>query len=91
MKKLASEQKLYLIIASSDYIYGTNYQFCHSYIGKDLNNISQEKLIQALGRVGRKNIQHNYTIRFRDDKIIRKLFLDETNKPEIVNINKLLC
>ena len=27
MKKLASEQKLYLIIASSDYIYGTNYQF----------------------------------------------------------------
>ena len=29
MKKLAEEQKLYLIIASSDYIYGTNYQFCH--------------------------------------------------------------
>ena len=34
MKKLAENQKLYLIIASSDYIYGTNYQFCHGYIGK---------------------------------------------------------
>ena len=57
MKKLAQEQKLYLIIASSDYIYGTNYQFCHSYISKDLNYISQEKCIQAMGRVGRNNIQ----------------------------------
>ena len=27
MKKLADEQKLYMIIATSDYIYGTNYQF----------------------------------------------------------------
>ena len=33
MKDLAQKQQLYLIIASSDYIYGTNYQFCHSYIG----------------------------------------------------------
>ena len=51
MKTMAQNQQLYLIIASGDYIYGTNYQFCHSYIGKDLNNISQEKLIQTLGRV----------------------------------------
>ena len=43
MKKLAQDQKLYLIIASSDYIYGTNYQFCHGYLSKDLGNISQEK------------------------------------------------
>ena len=34
MKKLAEDQKLYLIIASSDYIYGTNYQFCHGYLEK---------------------------------------------------------
>ena len=47
MKKLASEQKLYLIIASSDYIYGTNYQFCHGYLSKDLENMTQEKMIQA--------------------------------------------
>ena len=43
MKQLAQEQKLYLIIASTDYIYGTNYQFCHGYIGKDLGEMSQEK------------------------------------------------
>ena len=57
MKKLASEQKLYLIIASSDYIYGTNYQFCHGYLSKNLKNMTQEKMIQAFGRVGRTSSQ----------------------------------
>tara|TARA_X000000950_G_C13917956_1_gene661898 strand:+ start:778 stop:3183 length:2406 start_codon:yes stop_codon:yes gene_type:complete len=89
MKELAQKQQLYLIIASSDYIYGTNYQFCHSYIGKDLGNMSQEKLIQALGRVGRQNIQHNYTIRFRNDEVLHKLFLPDTEFPEVKNMNKL--
>jgi hypothetical protein len=88
MKKLADEQKLYMIIATSDYIYGTNYQFCHSYLSKDLD-LTQEKIIQAMGRVGRNNIQQNYTIRFRDDKQILKLFTSETDKPEIVNMNRL--
>jgi hypothetical protein len=88
MKKLADEQKLYMIIASSDYIYGTNYQFCHGFLSKDLN-LTQEKLIQAMGRIGRNNIQQNYTIRFRDDEQILKLFTKETEKPEIINMNRL--
>ena len=88
MKQLADEQKLYMIIASSDYIYGTNYQFCHGYISKDLN-LTQEKLIQAMGRVGRNNIQQNYTLRFRDDQQITKLFTSDTEKPEIINMNLL--
>ena len=88
MKKLADLKKLYIIIANSDYIYGTNYQFCHAYLSKDLN-LTQEKIIQALGRVGRFNIQQNYTIRFRDDSQILKLFNVETNKPEVINMNKL--
>jgi len=88
MKQLADDQKLYMIIASSDYIYGTNYQFCHGYISKDLN-LTQEKLIQAMGRVGRNNIQQNYTLRFRDDLQILKLFTSETEKPEIINMNRL--
>jgi hypothetical protein len=75
MKKLASTQKLFLIIAASDYIYGTNYPFCHGFIGKDIANMTQQKTIQALGRIGRGNIQQNYTVRFRDDTIIRQLFL----------------
>ena len=90
MKKLAQEQKLYLIIASTDYIYGTNYQFCHSYICKDLTGMSQEKAIQAMGRVGRNKIQQHYTIRLRDDSLIEKLFMEEKNKPEIINMNRLL-
>lgn len=88
MKKLADAQKLYIIIASSDYIYGTNYQFCHAYLSKDLD-LTQEKIIQALGRVGRNNIQQNYSLRFRDDSIIMKLFTNETDKPEIKNMNLL--
>lgn len=89
MKELATEQKLYLIIASTDYIYGTNYQFCHGYIGKDLAMLTQEKAIQAMGRVGRNKVQQDYTLRFRDDDLIRKLFVKETHRPEVINMNKL--
>jgi hypothetical protein len=88
MKKLAEQQKLYIIIASSDYIYGTNYQFCHGYLSKDLN-LTQEKIIQALGRIGRNNIQQNYSIRFRDDEQIKKLFYPELDKQEVRNMNIL--
>ncbi len=89
MKTLAQEQKLYLIIASTDYIYGTNYQFCHGYISKDLGNMSQEKCIQSMGRVGRNKLQHDYSIRFRDNELLFKLFQEEKNKPEIINMNNL--
>ena len=88
MKKMADEQKLYMIIATSDYIYGTNYQFCHGFLSKDLD-LTQEKIIQAMGRIGRNNIQQSYTIRFRDDEQILKLFTNETDKPEIINMNLL--
>ena len=88
MKKMADEQKLYMIIASSDYIYGTNYQFCHGYLSKDLD-LTQEKIIQGMGRIGRNNIQQTYTVRFRDDSQISKLFTSDTEKPEIINMNKL--
>jgi len=89
MKELADKQHLYLIIASTDYIYGTNYQFCHGYISKDLENMSQEKTIQALGRIGRNQLHKEYSIRFRDDGLIDKLFMKEENKPEVINMNKL--
>jgi hypothetical protein len=88
MKKLADEQKLYMIIASSDYIYGTNYQFCHGFLSKDLD-LTQEKVIQAMGRIGRNNIQQTYTVRFRDDSQIAKLFTSDTDKPEVRNMNIL--
>jgi hypothetical protein len=89
IKELAQNQKLYVIIASSDYVYGTNYQFCHGYISKDLSNMTQEKTIQAMGRVGRNKLQQTYTIRFRDNEIIKTLFTHCENKPEVANMNKL--
>lgn len=89
VKSLVSKQKLYLVIANSDYIYGTNYQFTHAYLSKDLS-LTQEKLIQCIGRVGRSNIQHCYTIRFRDNSYSRLLFLaQEDNVLEIENINRI--
>lgn len=88
MKKLADTQKLYMIIASSDYIYGTNYQFCHGYLSKDLV-LTQEKMVQALGRIGRNNIQQTYSVRLRDDEQIIKLFYEERDKPEVKNMNML--
>jgi len=75
MKRLAINQKLFIIIASSDYIYGTNYQFCHGFIGRDLQNMTQQKIIQAIGRIGRNKIQQDYTVRFRDDDILASIFL----------------
>jgi hypothetical protein len=89
MKQLAVNQKLYLIIASSDYIYGTNYQFCHGYISKDLNYMTQEKTIQALGRIGRNQLSKEYSIRFRDDVLIEKIFTHCEHRPEVENMNKL--
>ena len=48
MKKQAQEQKLYIIIADSDYIYGTNYQFCHGFVGKGLSNMTQKRIYSSI-------------------------------------------
>jgi len=89
MKRLAYEQKLYIIIASSDYIYGTNYSFCHGFIGKDLTKMTQQKIIQAIGRIGRNKIQQEYTIRFRDDEIMIRLFEPTQENLEAINMSRL--
>ena len=88
VKKMADEKQLYLIIANSDYIYGTNYQFSHAFFGKDILNITQEKTIQGMGRVGRKEKNKRFTFRFRNAEHIRELFSPK-NTIEIDNINKL--
>ena len=89
MKSLADQQKLFMIIASTDYIYGTNYQFCHGFIGKDLMYSTQQKIYQAMGRIGRNNIQQDYTIRFRDNDMLLRLFHKSTNNLEVINMCKL--
>ena len=89
MKRLADQQKLFIIIASTDYIYGTNYQFCHGFIGKDLTNMTPQKTLQAMGRIGRNHIQQDYTIRFRDDDMIHRLFQKPTVNTEANNMCSL--
>jgi hypothetical protein len=89
IKQLADEQRLYIIIASTDYIYGTNYQFCHGFISKDLNSMTQQKTLQAMGRVGRNHVQQDYTIRFRDDQMIMRLFKRPEHNIEAINLCKL--
>ena len=51
--------------------------------------MTQEKTIQSLGRIGRNNLQKSYSIRFRDDELIKKIMKRDDNKPEVKNMNKL--
>lgn len=89
MKQLADEQRLFVIIASTDYIYGTNYQFCHGFIGKDLTEMTQQKTLQAMGRIGRNHIQQDYTIRFRDDAMIETILMKQTVNKEAMHMCRL--
>lgn len=89
MKELATNEKLYMIIAGQDFIYGTNYQFCHGFISRDLSDMTQEKVIQAIGRIGRNKVDHVYSIRFRDKKSITKLFEPNNDKKEAQNMSSI--
>jgi hypothetical protein len=88
MKELADQKKLVFMIAGSEYINGTNFQFDHGYLADDIININQETIIQAIGRVGRKEKNKAFTFRFRDPSVIKSLFVKENNK-ESMNLNKL--
>ena len=90
IKFLAEKKSLYLILANSDYIYGTNYQFSHCYLGKDMNNITQEKIIQCIGRIGRQEKNKHFSFRFRSNEQIDVLYSIPENNIEAFNMNKLL-
>jgi hypothetical protein len=89
IKQLIIEKKLCMVIAKKEFIYGTNYPFANLYVAKDMVPIlTQEMLIQTMGRVGRWE-QVPYTIRCRDNEIVKLLFLPSTNHPEVENMCKL--
>jgi hypothetical protein len=87
VKELATQQHLYLIIANTSYMYGTNYQFANAYVAKDLTSVSQDELIQSLGRVGRGQ-QVPYSIRLRDEQLAKTLFMPQFN-PEAETMMRL--
>ena len=89
IKKLAEQKSLYLILADSDYIYGTNYQFSHCYLSKDMKNLSQEKIIQCIGRVGRQEKNKHFSFRFRSKEHINIFYSIVENNIEADNMNKL--
>jgi hypothetical protein len=88
MKSFAIQQKLYLILAESDYLFGLNFQFCQGYIGKDLQ-VTQEKIIQCLGRIGRHHLQKSYSARFCEEAHAELLFSPNTSHLEADNMNRL--
>ena len=88
MKELADLKKLMLILATSDYIYGTNYQFAHGYLSNDILNITQEKIIQSIGRVGRKEKNKSFTFRFLDSSYTHLFFSGDISK-ESKKMNEL--
>ena len=89
MKGLAEQKSLYLIIANSDYIYGTNYQFSHCYLSKDMKNLTQEKIIQCIGRIGRQEKNKHFSFRFRTQEHIDTFYGVNENSIEAENMNRL--
>ena len=89
MKEMADTQKLFAIIASTDYIYGLNYQFCHGYIGSDLSTMTQQKITQGMGRIGRAASSGTYSVRFRSDDLVRRYFAKNEDPVEANNMNRL--
>ena len=89
MKMLAEQKSLYLIIANSDYIYGTNYQFSHCYLGKDMKNMTQEKIIQSIGRIGRQDKNKHFSFRFRSKEQMDILYQIPETSIEAENMNRL--
>jgi len=79
MKELAENKYLLCILATPDYIYGTNYQLCHAILTEEMTeHITQEKIIQAIGRVGRREKNKLFRFIFKNNSIIKKLFIKDT-------------
>ena len=55
----------------------------------NLQNMTQQKIIQAIGRIGRNNIQQEYTVRFRENDILMRLFQPMESNPEAVIMSRL--
>ncbi len=90
MSRMASQRELFCVIAGTDYVYGTNYQFCHGYIGRDLGTMPVEKLYQALGRVGRGRQAGQYSWRLRDDSLAKRIFSPDTELTEARRMDRLM-
>ena len=73
VKQMASMGKLFMVIADFTYLTGTNYQFGHGYFGRDLADLNEGMVIQALGRIGRGDLQ-GCTARVREEGMFKKLF-----------------
>ena len=54
-----------------------------------MEHISQAKMIQAFGRIGRSNSNYNYSIRLRSDQMIKKVLKKEGRSIEVENMNRL--
>ena len=84
VKDCMKQNKLYCVIANSDFIYGTDYTFHHMFLCKDIP-IQHHSMIQALGRVGRQYSGHNYTCRLRDKNMYENIFFRNANDDALIN------
>jgi hypothetical protein len=53
--------------------------------------LTPEKIIQAIGRVGRGQQGQKNSIRFRNIQDVQMLFLPQAHNPEIENMKKIYC
>ena len=55
----------------------------------DFVNMTQEKIIQSMGRIGRKSYNKKFSFRLRNDELIEKIYFKSDNNIEVQNINRL--
>ena len=51
--------------------------------------MTQEKIIQSMGRIGRKSYNKKFSFRLRNDELIDKIYFKSDNNIEVQNINRL--
>ena len=61
------------------------------HIAKQLVNMTPQKTLQTMGRIGRNKHQQDYSIRFRDNNMIHSLFQRPSTNIEADNINRLFA
>ena len=91
MKTMAVQQDLFMIVASTDYIYGTNYSFCHGYLGKRPQQSYKRKNSTMFWKVKKRTYPTKITIRCRDDPYIFRLFKKQVVKKKEASNMSVFC
>jgi hypothetical protein len=93
VKSMLDENRLFMVVADQDFLWGTNFDFRYMIVAADLcangvHKLTPDMLQQMLGRVGRNG--QNATVYSRIPNIGQLLFCPPAFKAEQTKLNQLL-